>query len=43
MKTQLIFTKVNSGKEFEQTIEFEDNSLMYLLTDEAVKKYTLQK
>lgn len=48
MKIQLIFTEVNSGKEFEQTIEFEDNSLMYLLTDEAAKniyaaEMTIQK
>lgn len=43
MKIQLIFTEVESGKEFKQTIEFEDNSLMYLLTEEAEKKiYTAE-
>lgn len=38
MKIQLIFTDANSGKEFEQTVELENNCLMDLLTDEAVKK-----
>lgn len=38
MKIQLIFTEANSGKEFKQTVEFENNCLMDLLTDEAVKK-----
>lgn len=38
MKIQLVSTDVNSENEFIQTVKFENNCIMDLLTDETVKK-----
>lgn len=43
MKIQLTFTDVNSGNEFIQTVQFENNCIMDLLTNEtAIKIFAIE-